>query len=160
MERDLEYLHQAIRLAREAQRVGNLPIGAVISLNGKVVAEGKNSIWVPKLSPSRHAEIEALEAVPPELWARSAEMTLYTTLEPCLMCMSAILVHRIGRVVFGSSDSRSGASWVFGHMPPAFEERLKALEWVGPALPQECDALYETTLSMLAEYKKRIWGSG
>jgi len=81
MDVDLEYLHRAIRLAREAGRVGNLPVGAVISLDGEVVAEGKNSIWVPKLSPSRHAEIEALEAVPPELLrARAEEMTLYTTL--------------------------------------------------------------------------------
>lgn len=160
MERDLEYLQHTIQLARAAQRDGNLPIGAIVVLDGRVVAEGKNSIWVPKLSPSRHAEIEALEAVPAELWARAEEMTLYTTLEPCLMCMSAILVHRIGRVVFGSSDGRGGASCAFGHMPPVFEERLQALEWVGPALPQECDELYETAQAMLAEYKKRIEGSG
>ena len=160
MDRDLEYMHYAIRLAREAQRVGNLPVGAVISLDGKVVAEGKNSIWAPKLCPSRHAEIEALEAVPPELWVRAADMTLYTTLEPCLMCMGAILAHRIGRVVFGSSDSRGGASCVFGHMPPAFEKGLQALEWVGPALPQECDELDETVFAMLVEYKNRIWESG
>lgn len=155
MDRDLEYMHHAIRLAREAQRVGNLPVGAVISLDGKVVAEGKNAIWVPKLSPNRHAEIEALEAVPPELWVRAGDMTLYTTLEPCLMCMGAILVHRIGRVVFGSSDSRGGASCVFGHMPPAFEKRLQALEWVGPALPQECDELDATVSAMLVKYNNR-----
>lgn len=158
---DLEYLRYAIRLAREAQQVGNLPVGAVISLDGEVVAEGKNSIWVPKLSPSRHAEIEALEAVPPDLLrARAEEMTLYTTLEPCLMCMGAILAHHIGHVVFGSSDSRGGASCVFGHMPPAFEERLQALEWVGPVLPQECDELNEMVFAMLVEYKSRIGGSG
>jgi tRNA(adenine34) deaminase len=76
MDQDLGYLRQAIRLAREAQRAGNLPVGAVISLNGEVAAEGKNAIWVPKISPSRHAELEALEAVPPELWSRAGEMTL------------------------------------------------------------------------------------
>ncbi len=151
IDRDIEYLRQAIRLAQEAQQVGNLPIGAVISLNGKIVAEGKNSIWVPKLNRVRHAEIEALESVPPELWARASEMTLYTTLEPCLMCLGAILVHRIGRVVFGSSDSRGGASCVFGHMPPAFEKLAQTLEWVGPALPQECDELNEAVFAMLEE---------
>ena len=78
-------------------------------------------------------------------------MTLYTTLEPCLMCMSTILVHRIGRVVFGSSDSRGGASYVFGHMSPSFERLFETLEWVGPALPQECDELNETVYAILAK---------
>jgi tRNA(adenine34) deaminase len=156
MDRDMKYLHRAIQLAREAQQAGNLPVGAVVSLDGKVVAEGKNSIWIPKLSPSRHAEIEALEAVPSELWARAQEMTLYTTLEPCLMCISAILIHRIGRVVFGSRDDRGGASCVFGHMPPALEEKLQVLKWIGPVLPTECDDLCETVLTMVAQYNKRI----
>lgn len=151
MDRDVEYLRQAIRLAKEAQQVGNLPIGAVITLDGKVVAEGKNSIWVPEFSPSRHAEIEALDAVPSELWEKRRAMTLYTTLEPCLMCMSTILVHRMGRVVFGSADSRGGASYVFGHMSPSFERLFETLEWVGPALLQECDELNETVYAILAK---------
>ena len=158
MDKDLGHLQHAIRLAREAQQAGNLPVGAVISLNGEVAAEGKNSIWVPKISPGRHAEIEALEAVAPELWSRAGEMTLYTTLEPCMMCMGAILAHRIGRVVFGSSDAHGGASPVFGHMPPAFAQRLPALEWVGPALPEECDELRETAFAILVRYKAHIWG--
>ena len=158
MDRDLEHLRHAIRLARKAQRAGNLPVGAVISLDGGIVAEGMSSIWVPRLSPGRHAEIEALEAVPPELWARAGEMTLYTTLEPCLMCMGAILIHRVGRVVFGSGDSHGGASHVFGHLPPVFAERLQALEWIGPALPAECDELFETVLALLAEYNAQVWG--
>ena len=151
MDKDVEYLRHAIRLAKEAHQIGNLPIGAVITLDGEVIAEGKNSIWVPKFSPSRHAEIEALDAVPPELWENRKAMTLYTTLEPCLMCMSTILVHRIGRVVFGSTDSRGGASYVFGHMPPSFERLFESLEWVGPALPQECDELNETIYAILAK---------
>jgi tRNA(adenine34) deaminase len=158
MDRDLAYLHRAVRLAQEAQRAGNLPVGAVISLDGAIVAEGMSSIWAPKLRPGRHAEIEALEAVPHQLWTRAREMTLYTTLEPCLMCMGAIFVHRVGRVVFGSWDSRGGASHVFGHLPPVFAERLQAMEWIGPALPAECDELFETVLALLAEYNAHVWG--
>lgn len=158
MERDLEHLRHAIRLAHEARRVGNLPIGAVITLDGEVIAEGMNSIWVPTINPSRHAEIEALDAVPAELWVRRREMTLYSTLEPCLMCAGTILVHRIGRVVFGSNDSRGGASCVFGHMPPRFEQILAASEWVGPALPEECDALTEAVFAILDEHGSRMWG--
>jgi tRNA(adenine34) deaminase len=152
---DLAYLHDAVRLAREAQQIGNLPVGAVISLDGAVIAEGRNSIWVPKPSPGRHAEIEALEAVAPELWVKAPQMTLYTTLEPCLMCTGAILLHRVGRVVFGSSDGRGGTSCIIGHMPPAFESLFGTIEWVGPALPQECDELNERVFELLMKHKNR-----
>jgi tRNA(adenine34) deaminase len=92
------------------------------------------------------------------LWARRREMTLCTTLEPCLMCLGTILVHRIGRVVFGSSDRLGGASCVFGHMPPKFEQLLAASEWIGPALPEECDALAEAVFAILDERGNRMWG--
>jgi tRNA(adenine34) deaminase len=157
MDEDLGHLQHAIRLAQEAQRAGNLPVGSVISLNGEVEAEGKNAIWYPKISPARHAELEALEAVRPELWSRAREMTLYTTLEPCMMCIGAILAHRIGRVVFGSRDSHGGATPVIDHMPPAFAQRFQFLEWVGPALPEECDPLREAAFAILVEYKARVW---
>ena len=156
---DVDYLHHTIRLAREAQQAGNLPIGAVIVLDGHVVAEGKNAIWVPRLNPGRHAEIDALAAVSPELWPRGREMTLYTSLEPCLMCLSTILLHRIGRVVYGSSDSRGGASGMFGKMPRAFERLAQPMEWVGPALPQECDALRDKVFALLDERGLRMWES-
>jgi tRNA(adenine34) deaminase len=64
-------------------------------LDGRIIAEGKNAIWFPKFNPNRHAEIEALRNVPEELWKYSRNMTLYTTLEPCLMCTGAILLHHI-----------------------------------------------------------------
>ena len=157
MDRDVEHMHHAVRLAQEAEQTGNLPIGAVVALDGEVIAEGMNSIWVPEFSPSRHAEIEALDAVPPELWKRRREMTLYTTLEPCLMCMSTILVHRIGRVVFGSNDPQSGASYVFGHMSPSFERLFEALEWTGPVLQRECDDLNTRAYTILEERRNRVW---
>jgi tRNA(adenine34) deaminase len=155
MDRDLEHLHHAIRLAREARQMGNLPIGAVVVLDGEVVAEGKNTIWAPVLAPNRHAEIEALEALPPGLRRQTGEMTLYTTLEPCLMCLGAILVHHVGRVVFGAIDPRGGASCVLGHMPPAFESIFESVEWIGPALPEACGELSAEVAALLAERKKR-----
>jgi tRNA(Arg) A34 adenosine deaminase TadA len=75
-----------------------------------------------------------------------------------MMCLGAILAHRVGRVVFGSSDNHGGASPMFGHMPPAFAQRLQFLEWVGPALPEECDELREAVFAILVDYKARIWG--
>ncbi len=155
MAEDIDHLRQAIQLARQAEQLGNLPIGSVITLDGAVIAQGKNSIWVPVLDPGRHAEIEAMAAVPKALWTRSNEMTLYTTLEPCMMCMSTILIHHIGRIVYGSTDIRGGASCVIGHMPPAFEKIALETDLIGPALPQECDVLNERVAALLQERKGR-----
>jgi tRNA(Arg) A34 adenosine deaminase TadA/ribosomal protein S18 acetylase RimI-like enzyme len=135
-------LREAIQLAEEAQRRGNLPIGAVIVLDGKVVASGMNSIWRPQRDLTRHAEMEALRAVPAELWSRSREMTLFTTLEPCVMCAGAILLHRLGVVVFGSTDPYGGVGACLRDLPPYFREELSLVRWTGPALPAECDRLY------------------
>jgi len=140
---DKKFMRRAIELALLAEREGNLPVGAVIALDSEVVAEGRSAIWVPEFDATRHAEIEALRAVRADLWGSSAEMTLYTTLEPCLMCFGSILLHRIGRVVFGSSDSYGGAGSSLEHLPPYFEERFEKTQWLGPIMPGECDPLRE-----------------
>jgi tRNA(adenine34) deaminase len=147
---DIAFLRQAIELAREAERRGNLPIGALICLGGQIVAEGMNAMWVPRLELTRHAEMEAIRSVLEALWHRSREMTLYTTLEPCLMCTGAILLHQIGRVVFGSNDSYGGISGVLDRLPPYFQEQYALSEWTGPALAEECDPLQRRTLEILA----------
>jgi tRNA(adenine34) deaminase len=139
---DITFLRQAIRQAEQAGLAGNLPIGAVIVLDGIIIAMGSNAIWKPIPSYTRHAEMEALRAVPPELWARSRELTLYTTLEPCLMCAGAILLHRLGRLVYGSDDPWGGVSASLGSLPAYFREEFALIEWGGPALPVECDPLY------------------
>jgi tRNA(adenine34) deaminase len=141
-DQDTTYLRRAIRLAREAERKGNLPIGALVCLDGEILGEGKNSIWRPAVDLTRHAEMEALRSVPERLWSRSREMTLYTTLEPCLMCAAAILLYQIGRLVFGASDPYGGAGVAVPSLPPYFREQFSRVEWTGPALPAECDPLY------------------
>jgi tRNA(adenine34) deaminase len=146
---DIRFFQRAIQRALEAERENNLPIGAVISLDGRMIAEGKNAIWSPAFSPNRHAEIEALRHVPQELWKHSRDMTLYTTLEPCLMCMGAILLHRIGRVMYGASDHYGGASLVIGHMPTYFEEQVSEIEWIGPAYPEACDQLFTRVMRLV-----------
>jgi len=150
-EKDRYYLQQCIELAHKAARSGNLPIGALVSLDDEVIARGKNSIWVPKFNGIRHAEIEALLDVPSELWTRSREMTLYTTLEPCLMCLGALLLHGIGRIVYGASDDYDGSECVIGHLPEYFKTELLSSQWIGPALPEECDELCAKVRSLEAE---------
>ena len=145
---DRRCFDEAVNLTLDAEGKGNLPIGAVISLGGKIIARGQNAIWTPNLSLSRHAEMEALTAIPGVLKERTPEMTLYTTLEPCLMCFGAILLHQIGRVLFGSEDGFGGASTVIRSMPPFFTNRYSAIKWSGPAYPEVCDPLYERIKSL------------
>jgi len=118
---DLPFVDRAADLAWEADAAGNAPIGAVIVLNGRVVAEGRNAVRMPTPDPSRHAEIEALAALPPELGARAAEMTCYASMEPCRMCVEAITAHGIRRIVFGARGYLS-----FPRRHPA------SVEWIGP----------------------------
>ena len=152
---DEQHLRSAIRLAHRAERNGNLPIGAVIALDGEVVAEGSSAIWEPVFDATRHAEVEAIRAVPKPLWPKSRDMTLYTTLEPCVMCAGAILLHDIGRVVYGAADDVGGVSPAFPSLPPYFVTKLAAVNWQGPALPLECDQLFRQSQVLVAERADR-----
>jgi tRNA(adenine34) deaminase len=139
---DLFFLREAIRLAGQAEQKGNLPIGAVIVLNGQIIARGMNTIWQPAVALTRHAEMEALQTLPPNLIENLHEMTLFTTLEPCLMCAGAIMLHQVGRLVFGASDPYGGVGTSLDFLPPYFKTEFSRMQWVGPALPAECDPLY------------------
>ncbi len=142
LEHDLSFLREAIRLAEEAERKGNLPIGAVIVLDGQIIARGMNAIWQPTTELTHHAEMEALRSLPPNLRDKCEEMTLFTTLEPCLMCAGAILLHQIGRLVFGAYDPNGGVASCLHSLPPYFKHVFSRIEWIGPALSEECDPLY------------------
>jgi tRNA(adenine34) deaminase len=140
---DKEYIERAIRVALEAEARGNLPIGAVLVLDGAVVAEAGSAILSPFYHPGRHAETEALGKIPDGLWPRAREMTCYSTLEPCVMCFGALLLHGVGRVVFGAVDREGGATAILNHLPRYYAGGAGVPEWVGPAAAGECDALYE-----------------
>jgi tRNA(adenine34) deaminase len=129
-------------MALEAERLGNLPIGAVITLDNEVIAEAGNALLIPHYHPGRHAEIEALRRVPENLWQRAREMTCYTTLEPCMMCTGTLLLHGFGRVVFGAEDTEGGGSQMLAHLPDYYAGGAGVPLWVGPLLPEVCDPLY------------------
>jgi len=154
MPEDEGFMRRAMELALLAEREGNLPVGAVIVLKGEVVAEGRSRIWVPGLDGTRHAEMEAIRAAPADLWPAAGEMSLYTTLEPCLMCLGAILLHGIGRVVYGAADGYGGASTILGNLPPFFRERMKETAWEGPVMAAACDPLHERMLALEAARSK------
>lgn len=147
-ETDLEFLQRAMVQALAAEERGNLPIGSVITLDGQVIAEAGNARRIPHYHPGRHAEIEALKAVPVERWPRAAEMTCYSTLEPCVMCTATILLHGIGRVVFGASDE-AGGGCLLSDLPPYYDDRTRVPVWIGSVLPEICNVLAEELLRHL-----------
>jgi tRNA(adenine34) deaminase len=104
-----QYMREALELAREAARAGEVPVGAVVVAGGHVIGRGRNS---PLASgdPTAHAEILALRDAARQTGNyRLEEATLYATLEPCVMCAGALVAARIGRLVFSARDLRFGA---------------------------------------------------
>jgi len=148
---EARFLERAVELALAAEKEGNLPIGAVITLDGEVLGEGANRMVSPRYDPGRHAEIEALRAVAADTWHRAWEMTCYSTLEPCVMCTGTLLLHGIGRVVFGASDVGGGGGVILEHLPAFFHGGAGVPEWIGPALPGRCDPLYARARAMFIE---------
>lgn len=140
---DLPYLQRAVELALAAERAGNLPIGALLVLDDHIVAEGANQMLVPEYHPGRHAEIVTLGRLPPALWPRAAEMTCYSTLEPCLMCMGTLLLHGVGRVVFGARDVEGGAGYLVHQLPAYYRDQHRRFVVDGPRLEATCAPLYE-----------------
>jgi len=124
--------------------------GHQLVLEGAIVGEGANRMAAPRYNPGRHAEIEALGAVPEPLWPRASQMTCYSTLEPCVMCTGTLLLHGIGRVVFGAVDVGGGGGGLLDHLP-AFFEGGGVPQWVGPVLPERCDPLYARAREMFVE---------
>lgn len=146
---DRTFMRRAIEIALASEAEGNLPIGCVITLDRQIVGEGHSAILEPVYHPGRHAEIVALEDVEDDLWPRAREMTCYTTLEPCVMCAGTLLLHGVGRVVFGARDVEGGAGRTLEHLPPYYDQG-GVYEWDGPLMPDECDPLYERADELFA----------
>src|SRR4051812_11893861 len=105
---DEDFLREALELAKEAERGGEVPVGAVVVLGGRVIGRGLNSP-ISRSDPTAHAEILALrEAAAATGNYRLEGATIYTTLEPCVMCAGALVAARISRLVFGARDLRFG----------------------------------------------------
>ena len=107
---DNEFMQLALAQAAQAAQAGEVPVGAVVVCNGKVIATGRNAP-IGGHDPTAHAEIVALRAAALALGNyRLPDCELYVTLEPCAMCCGAMLHARLKRVVFGASDAKTGAA--------------------------------------------------
>jgi tRNA(adenine34) deaminase len=106
---DERFMRLALDQARRAAESGEVPVGAVVVLEGRVLAAGSNQP-IGASDPTAHAEIVALRAAAQALGNyRLVGATLYVTVEPCLMCVGAIVHARVARVVFGAADPKAGA---------------------------------------------------
>jgi tRNA(adenine34) deaminase len=137
---DERFMRLAVREAERALEHDDVPVGAVVEVGGAVIGAGHNE-RERRQDPTAHAEVIALRAAAAALgtW-RILDSTLYVTLEPCAMCAGAIVLARVGRVVYGTADPKAGAAGSvmdvlaeprFNHRPPV----------TGGVLREECAAL-------------------
>src|SRR5579859_2508084 len=107
--RDVDFMRHALELAQRAALHNEVPVGALLVMDEEVIGEGWNRP-IAGHDPTAHAEIVALRAGAQQLRNyRLERTTLYATLEPCVMCMGAVLNARVARVVFGAWDQKAGA---------------------------------------------------
>ena len=103
---DALFMRRALELARRAAQEGEVPVGAVVVLDGKVIGEGWNRP-IAACDPTAHAEVQALRAAATSARNyRLAGATLYVTLEPCDMCLGAMFHARVARAVYGATDQK------------------------------------------------------
>ena len=120
--RDVQWMTRALELAEWAASRGEVPVGAVLTKDQEIVAEGHN-LTITSNDPTAHAEVVAIREAAQKLgdW-RLTGCTLYVTLEPCAMCSGALVLSRLRRLVFGASDPKAGMVGSLGNLVQ--DERL------------------------------------
>ncbi len=137
---DITFMQAAITLAKSAANRDEVPVGAILTTDNKKIAEGANSP-ISHHDPTAHAEINAIRNASETCKNyRLTGTTLYVTLEPCIMCMGAIIHARIQRLVFGAFDPKTGAA---GSRYSIGTDNLlnHTLEISGGICKEECAAL-------------------
>lgn len=133
---DVHWMRRALVEARRAEALGEVPVGAVLVSDDRIVGAGHNAP-VASRDPTAHAEVAALRAAARACGNyRLPASTLYVTVEPCTMCVGAIVHARVARLVFGTREPKAGASDLFGHA--RYNHRVTVTEGV---LAEECAAL-------------------
>ena len=139
---DLHYMQEALREARAAAEAGEVPVGAVLVVDGNILARGGNRT-IRDCDPTAHAEMVVLRETAQNLKNyRLAGATLYVTIEPCSMCAGAMIQARVARLVYGAPEPRGGAAascfQIFKH--PAINHRVEVLSGV---LAVDCAAVIQ-----------------
>ena len=140
MSRDSKFIELAIIEANKAKDMGEVPVGAVITLQDKVLSTGHNLV-INNNDPTAHAEIIAIRNATSLINNyRTDKLSLYVTLEPCAMCYGAIVHARISRLIFGAYDSKTGVcgSSIKLNKQACFNHRP---EVIGGILEKDCSLL-------------------
>ncbi len=145
MNLDADYMRTALEQARRAADAGEVPVGAVLVLDGEIIGHGYNQP-ISASDPTAHAEIMALRcAGQRQNNYRLPGSTLYVTLEPCVMCSGAILHARVSRLVYGARDPKTGAQGsvidLFGELTGKVARLNHHCVVTGGVLAEECGAL-------------------
>lgn len=140
---DEQFMQHALMLAKKAALENEVPVGAVIVKDGVIIAEGWNQP-IQSNDPTSHAEILCLRRAAEKLNNyRLNNTTLYVTLEPCVMCVGAMIHARIERLIFGAFDLKAGAvNSVFQLLDDPHLNH--AVKWTGGVLSLECSTILKT----------------
>lgn len=155
MTADERFMRAALALATTAGERGEVPVGAVVVLDDEVIGEGGNQP-IGAHDPTAHAEIVALRAAGEQLRNyRLTGATLYVTIEPCQMCVGAMVHARIARLVYGTPEPKAGAieSAMRAHEHPALNHRIDA---VGGVLEAECRAVIQRFFEERRSSERRV----
>lgn len=146
-------MREALELAREAERLGEVPVGAVAVYEGRVIGRGYNRREIDR-NPFAHAEFLALQEASKGLgvW-RLSGVTVYVTLEPCAMCAGAMVLSRVDRLVFGTRDPKAGAVGSLYNLveEPRHNHRVVVSEGV---LGEECGRILTEFFRRLREKRR------
>lgn len=155
MERDIYFMQLAIEEAKKAEAIQEVPIGAVIVLDGEVISVAHNLRETEQRSIA-HAELLAIDEACKKLgtW-RLEDATLYVTLEPCPMCAGGIVLSRIKRVVYGANDPKGGCAGTLMNL--LTDERFNhQCEVVAGVLEEECGTLLTIFFRELRKKRKEV----
>ncbi len=156
---DIVMMRHALLLARRAQLQGEVPVGAVVTYQDRIVGEGWNRP-ITEHDPSAHAEMVALRAAAQRIGNyRLNDTTLYVTLEPCVMCAGAIIHARVQHLVFGARDPKAGA--VCSVYDVIGVPRLNhVVQWRGGVLEAECGGILREFFRERREAKRKLTQQG
>lgn len=154
MTEDEKYMRQAVKLAKRAWKIEEVPIGCVIVHEGKVIGRGYNRRTIDK-NPLAHAELTAIKKASKKLgdW-RLEDCTLYVTLEPCQMCAGAIVQARVKRVVVGCMNPKAGCAGSILNLLQV-ERFNHQVELETGVLEEECSQMMKEFFKELREKRKK-----
>lgn len=147
------FMKEALLEAKKAEMIGEVPIGAVIVKDGKIIARGYN-LRETLQDPTAHAELIAIQQAAKQLgtW-RLIDCTLYVTLEPCPMCAGSIILSRISTVVYGTHDPKAGCAGTLMNLlqDSRFNHQTELITGI---LQEECSEILSSFFRALRQKKK------